>query len=107
MKRRKFALILAASLAAGVALSSVQNTPEKPPESLPRAAVESTSIASIGYARAARALEIEFRGGAVYRYVGVPESVHAALLAAESKGRYFSQHIRGRYEFIRMKSRVP
>lgn len=100
-------LILAAGLAAGAVLSPAQGTPEKQVESSARTPVESASIASIGYARAGRALEIEFRGGALYRYSGVPESVHAGLLAAESKGRYFSQRIRGRYEFVRMKGRAP
>lgn len=107
MKRRKFALILAVGLAAGAIHSPAQNGPEKEPESVARAAVESTSIASMGYARADKALEIEFRSGAVYRYSGVPEAVHTALLTAKSKGRYFARHIRGRYDFVQMKVSVP
>ena len=107
MQRRKFALILAVGLAAGAIHSPAQNGPARRTESGARAAVESTSIASIGYVRDTKALEIEFRSGAVYRYSGVPEAVHAALLAAKSKGRYFSQHIRGRYDFVQMKVSVP
>lgn len=54
---------------------------------------------SIGFAREAHVLEIEFRSGAIYRYVGVPQTVFEALKKAESKGRYFAQSIRGKYQF--------
>ena len=33
-----------------------------------------------------------------YKYFGVPPEVYEGLIAAPSMGRYFSQHIRGRYE---------
>lgn len=32
-----------------------------------------------------------------YKYFGVPQPVYDGLLNAESKGRYFSQNIRGIY----------
>jgi len=46
-------------------------------------------------------LELRFQSGAVYRYLDVPEGIHAALMAAESKGRYFNEAIRGRFEHRR------
>lgn len=107
MQRRKIALILAAGLVVGGLLSPPQCGAKTAAGSAARAAVESTSIASIGYVRASKALEIEFRSGAVYRYASVPATVHAGFMASESKGRYFSQHIRGRYEFVRVKVRAP
>ena len=64
-----------------------------------RVPVESSSLVSIGFAREAHVLEIEFRSGAIYRYLGVPQTVFEALKNAESKGRYFAQSIRGKYEF--------
>lgn len=64
-----------------------------------RVPVESSSLVSIGFAREAHVLEIEFRSGAIYRYRGVPQTVFEALKKAESKGRYFAQSIRGKYEF--------
>jgi len=48
----------------------------------------------VGYDREQRVLEIEFTGGAVYRYFDVPAEVHRGLMAAESHGRYFHQHVR-------------
>jgi hypothetical protein len=69
--------------------------------------VDSTSLASVGYDAASQTLEIEFRTGALYRYLAVPAEVHRALMSAESKGRYFSQHIRDRYRFQRVPTRTP
>jgi hypothetical protein len=40
---------------------------------------------------------VRFRDGKVYRYFDCPKSVYKGFLTAESKGRYFSQHIRDHY----------
>jgi hypothetical protein len=57
-----------------------------------RVAVDSTSIASIGYQARSRELEIEFRqSGDVYRYFEVSAEQHAEFMAAESKGSYLNQ----------------
>lgn len=64
-----------------------------------RVPVESRSLVSIGFARETRVLEIEFRSGAIYQYRGVPQTIFEELRKAESKGRYFAQSIRGKYEF--------
>ena len=66
-----------------------------------REAVNSTSIAGIGYHARLKVLEIAFRSGAVYRYVAVPPAIFEGLTKAESKGCYFTQRIRGRFEFSR------
>lgn len=59
-----------------------------------RRPVESEALRSVGYDRRSRVLEIEFTSGVVYRYLGVPEQTHAALLQAGSLGGFFSEHIR-------------
>ena len=69
-----------------------------------RTPVESSSLVSIGFSRKAQILEIEFRSGAIYRYLGVTPTVFEELKKAESKGRYFAQSIRGKYEFRRIKT---
>lgn len=57
-----------------------------------REAVDSESIASIGYAPHRCELEIEFRqSGDVYRYSGVSAVEHAEFMAAESKGDYLNR----------------
>lgn len=72
-----------------------------------RLPVESSSIASIGYAPQQRVLELEFRqSGEVYQYFDVPAEDHAAFLAAESKGTYLNQHFKPRgYRYQRLRSR--
>ena len=57
-----------------------------------REAVDSESIASIGYAPRGKALEIEFRESRdVYRYFEVSAEEHAEFVAASSKGSYLNQ----------------
>jgi hypothetical protein len=57
-----------------------------------RQAVESESIASMGYNASRNELEIEFRqSGSVYRYFGVSPEEHTEFMAAESKGTYLNQ----------------
>jgi hypothetical protein len=60
-------------------------------------AVESNTIASVGYDLAQELLQLEFCSRTIYHYFSVPAAVHAALLDAPSKGRYFNQRIRGRF----------
>jgi hypothetical protein len=51
-----------------------------------RVPVESSSIASIGYAPQERVLELEFRQSSeVYQYFDVPAEEYTAFLAAGSK----------------------
>ena len=65
----------------------------------------STNVASVGYSRHLRALEIEFTRGAIYRFLDVPPKVHQGLIAAESKGRFIAENIRGKYRFVRVRLR--
>jgi hypothetical protein len=71
--------------------------PRRPIPCVRRKAVASSSLRSVGYDARSHVLEVEFEGGAVYRYGGVPAARHKALLAAASLGRYFNRHVRDRY----------
>jgi KTSC domain len=64
--------------------------------------VDSSSIASLGYDSELKTLELEYVSGGVYRYFDVPPSVHAQLMAAESKGRFVNTVIKKHYRFIRL-----
>lgn len=67
-----------------------------------RQQVESSGVRSLGYDRANRALEVEFAGGAVYRYLDVPPRVVDALAAAPSIGRYVACEVRTAFRFRRV-----
>ena len=62
-----------------------------------RKPVSSTNLKSAGYDPATGTLEIEFNGGAVYRYNSVPPTIYTGLMEASSHGSYFHQNIKGRY----------
>jgi hypothetical protein len=65
--------------------------------------VVSTDLQSVGYDEATMTLEIEFRGGGLYRYSRVPDSVYQALMRAASKGTYFHSFINERYLATRIR----
>jgi KTSC domain len=65
-----------------------------------RAAVSSSTVRSVGYERGT--LEVEFVGGAVYRYFDVPERVFLDLLRAVSIGSYFNEHVRDVFPWVRL-----
>lgn len=70
-----------------------------------REPVISTNVASIGYSRHLRVLEIEFTRGAIYRFLEVPRSVYGGLMASDSKGHFIAENIRGKYRFVRVRPR--
>jgi hypothetical protein len=59
--------------------------------------LESSVFTSAAYRGDARQLYLRFQDGDIYRYFEFPRQVYRAFLAAESKGRYFSQHIRNHF----------
>lgn len=71
-----------------------------PTDSL-RTPVASSMLASVAYSTDAT-LELEFRSGATYRYLTVPEAVFQELIAAPSKGAYFNRNLRNRYPYQRL-----
>lgn len=102
-RRTLCAAFSCAWLCALAAQATDEPSPAPAPTRIDRVAVASSSLVSIGFAREARTLEIEFRSGAIYRYLGVPAKVFAEFQKAESKGRYFAESIRGKYDFQRIK----
>jgi len=65
-----------------------------------RQPVESSNLVSVGYEN--DVLEIAFKANKVYDYFGVPHSVYAALIRAESVGEYFDENIKGHYLYQRV-----
>ncbi|MDD2693887.1 MAG: KTSC domain-containing protein [Candidatus Gracilibacteria bacterium] len=65
-----------------------------------RESVYSSNIISIGYDPERQLLEIEFHGGGIYQYIGVPHHIYNALMSAPSHGVYFAQNIRLKYQMV-------
>lgn len=57
--------------------------------------VTSSNIAAIGWS--AGNLLVEFKSGDTWGYAGVPQETYKEMSSAESVGKYFGQHIKGKY----------
>ena len=73
---------------------------------IPRAPVESTAIAALGYSHRRQILEIKFKSGHTYRYVGVPKSVYHDMLKADSKTAFYTFNIKGYYRAYYVRPRI-
>jgi hypothetical protein len=60
--------------------------------------VSSSAISAVGYDSSAMRMKIRFIEGHTYDFCRVPESVFKGLLYAASKGRYYNDQIRDRYQ---------
>jgi KTSC domain len=63
---------------------------------------ESTAIRALRYDAERQRLVVRFIDGDEYAYVGVPGEVHRSFVDAESKGRFFSEAIRGKYPYNKL-----
>jgi hypothetical protein len=57
--------------------------------------VSSSAIRAVGYDGST--LRVQFTTGRTYDHPHVPASVYHEFMNASSMGRYYNQHIRGRY----------
>jgi hypothetical protein len=73
---------------------------------IPLTPVTSSQIHAIGHDPATNTLRIQFKGkegpGSQYDYPGVTAEKHAEMLKAESIGKFFGAHIKGKYEFKKL-----
>jgi hypothetical protein len=107
---RRYPISLIASLL--VFSTTVAGDPPKPPDStaiishIKREAVQSTALSSVGYSKRLRALEIEFRNGATYRYLNVDPAIYRELMLAPSKARFYNEKIRRKYRSLHVRRRT-
>lgn len=62
-----------------------------------RMKVDSSGIAAIGYDEKRQLLSLEFTSGTIFHYYKVPPQVFEDLGSAPSRGRFYANHIRGRF----------
>lgn len=60
--------------------------------------VSSSAIGTVGYDPATMRMQIRFQQGRTYTFCRVPQHVFDGLLGAGSKGRYYDDYIRDRYQ---------
>ena len=64
--------------------------------------VTSTNIAMIGYDPDTQELRVHFNDGAEYAYEDVSAATFQKFRESDSKGKYFHQHIKGKFTFQKM-----
>jgi hypothetical protein len=62
-----------------------------------RQQITSSYLKSVGYEKESHTLEIEFISGKVFQYLSFPEELYKNFNEASSKGKFFTQNIRGTY----------
>jgi len=65
-------------------------------------AVQSSDLAGVDY-DGRGTLTIAFHSRDIYEYYGVPESKYRGLMSARSHGKYFHAHIKGWYEYQKVR----
>lgn len=60
--------------------------------------VESSNIAAIGHDPDTNELHVEFKNGAKHSYADVPPERFQMLLNADSVGKHFNAHVKGRFD---------
>lgn len=60
--------------------------------------VNSSAIRGVGYDQSTHRMRITFEQGHSYDFCGVPIHVFEGLMRASSKGAYYNDHIRDRYQ---------
>ena len=103
---RRFPPIALATFLFAATLCANSNEPTAIISHIKRVPVESSALATVGYSKKLRALEIEFRNHSVYRYLEVPSEVYDALLNAHSKARFYDENIRHKYRSEHVKPRA-
>lgn len=63
----------------------------------------SSVVATIVYDRASSTMRVIFVSGAIYDYKNVPQNVFNEMKTSDSKGIYLNQHIKGHYEFEKIR----
>ena len=61
--------------------------------------VVSSNVVAVGYKE--NNLYVDYKSGS-YVYYDVPKEIYAALLAAESKGKFMWAKVKGRYDYVRL-----
>ena len=67
-----------------------------------RVLLDSAALTSVSFSAERNVLEVEFRNGLIYEYLGVSSSLFEQLLAAPSKGAFVARLIRNQFPYLRV-----
>ena len=67
-----------------------------------RVYLDSSALTAVSFSPESNVLEVEFRDGVVYEYVGVSSSLYEQLLNASSKGAFLVRFVRNCFPYRRV-----
>ena len=67
-----------------------------------RVYLQSSALTAVAFSPESKVLEVEFRNGLIYEYVGVSCSLYEQLLTASSKGAFLGRFIRNCFPYRRL-----
>lgn len=76
-------------------------------EKIPLEELQSSNISGAGYKAEKRILAVRFKSGDIFHYAGVSTEMALAFYAADSKGRYYAEHIKGKFNGQKMTGKCP
>jgi len=65
--------------------------------------VDSSNVKRVGYSDDNELLVVEYKNNTTYQYYNVPRGIYDSLITATSKGSFISQHIKGKFEFKKIR----
>lgn len=65
--------------------------------------VLSSNLQAVGHDAEKQELLVEFKGGGLYAYDGVPSELYEELIKAKSIGSYFSKEIKDKFKYRKLK----
>ena len=81
--------------------------PGEGPIKVPLEPVVSSNLEAIGYDTQRQILAVQFKSGTLYHYGSVSLELVTDLYAAESKGRFYTAHIKGEFPGRLMTGECP
>src|SRR3990167_11311693 len=72
------------------------------PYIIPQEPVASSNLSAVGYDSQRQVLACTFKSGDVWHYGSVPADLAEQLFEAESKGTFYSAHIKGKFPAEKM-----
>jgi hypothetical protein len=61
--------------------------------------IQSDALGSVNYDEGSRRLVVTFQNGSIYEYTDVPRDVYLGIMAAPSRGVYFTTYVKDRYPY--------
>jgi hypothetical protein len=74
---------------------------------IPLETIASSNLAAMGYDPERQRLAVQFKNGSIFYYADIDPGLALEMYAAESRGRFYSERIKGKYTGRRVTGPCP